>query len=140
MSLVHNIQLAKNEKKITSALFIDIKGAYDHVSANQLLKICQELELSKSLCYWIQSFMQNRSIQLAFNGEKQEKTQIEISISQKSPVSPILFLIYIRDLFSGIDNIEIRSPSYVNDIELVTSSTSIEKNCQFLQEAVERLI
>ncbi len=34
MSLIHNIQIAKNENKITSVLFINIKEAYDHVSYN----------------------------------------------------------------------------------------------------------
>ena len=34
LSLVHDIQLAKHEKKVTSILFIDIKKAFDHVSAN----------------------------------------------------------------------------------------------------------
>src|SRR5436190_17098050 len=51
LSLVHNIQLAKHEEKVTSVLFMDIKGAFDHVSANQMLKICQKLQLPKSLCY-----------------------------------------------------------------------------------------
>ncbi len=32
--LIHDIQVAKQDKKIISALFIDIKGAFDHVSAN----------------------------------------------------------------------------------------------------------
>ena len=32
--LIHDIQLAKHEKKDTSVLFMDIKDAYDHVSAN----------------------------------------------------------------------------------------------------------
>ena len=51
MSLVHDIQLAKHDNKVTSVLFMDIKGAYDHVSANHLLKICQKLKLPKSLCF-----------------------------------------------------------------------------------------
>ena len=51
LSLVHDIQLAKHEKKVTSVLFMNIKEAYDHVSVNHLLKICQKLELSKSLCF-----------------------------------------------------------------------------------------
>jgi reverse transcriptase-like protein len=50
MSLVHDIQVAKNENKITSVLFMDVKGAYDHVSCNQLLKICKNLGLPRSLC------------------------------------------------------------------------------------------
>src|SRR5438046_10728055 len=50
LSLVHDIQLAKHEQKVISVLFMNIKEAYDHVSVNHLLKICQKLEFSKSLC------------------------------------------------------------------------------------------
>jgi len=34
MTLIHDIQMAKQDKKVTSVLFIDVKGAFDHVSAN----------------------------------------------------------------------------------------------------------
>jgi len=49
MSLIHDIQLAKNENKITSVLFMNVKEAYNHVSCNQLLKICKNLDLSRLL-------------------------------------------------------------------------------------------
>lgn len=80
MSLIHDIQIAKNENKITSVLFMNVKEAYDHVSCNQLLKICKNLGLPRSLCSWIECFMNNRYIQLAFDGNRQEKTRIEIGI------------------------------------------------------------
>ena len=34
ISLVHDIQLAKHENEDTSILFMNVKDAYDHVSAN----------------------------------------------------------------------------------------------------------
>ena len=34
ISLVHNIQLATHDNEDTLILFMNIKGAYDHVSAN----------------------------------------------------------------------------------------------------------
>ncbi len=40
ITLIHDIQLAKHENRVTSVLFMNIKEAYDHVSANHLLKIC----------------------------------------------------------------------------------------------------
>ena len=40
LSLVHDIQLAKYEKRVTFVLLMNIKRAFDHVSANQMLKIC----------------------------------------------------------------------------------------------------
>ncbi len=80
MTLIHDIQLARQDKKVTSALFIDVKGAFDHVSANQLIKICIELGLPKSLYRWIDSFLVDRKIQLVFDNEKSIKTDIEIGI------------------------------------------------------------
>src|SRR5436189_3737246 len=51
MILIHDIQLIKHENRVTLVLFMNIKEAYDHVSANHLLKIYQKLKLSKSLCF-----------------------------------------------------------------------------------------
>ena len=62
MSLIHDIQLAKNENKITSVLFMNVKEVYDHVSCNQLFKICKNLNLSTSLCSWIECFMNNKYV------------------------------------------------------------------------------
>ena len=70
LNLVHDIQLAKSQNLVTSALFLDVKGAFDHVSSGKLVRICQDLGLPKSLIFWIISFMKDRSIQLAFDGNK----------------------------------------------------------------------
>ena len=51
-------------------------------------------------------------------------------------ISLILFLIYIRNLFQDLES---RGMSYIDDIGLVASSESIEKNCKILKEAVIRI-
>src|SRR5436190_16741670 len=140
MSLVHDIQLAKHNNEDTSILFMNVKRAYDHVSANQLLKICQDLGLPRSLCSWIECFMNNRHLQLAFNRNKQEKISVKIGIPQGSLVSPILFLIYIKNIFPELNIMHIRSPSYVDDIALSYSLNSIKNNCEMLELAVEKLL
>src|SRR6266498_5875319 len=136
MTLIYDIQLAKQDKKVISALFIDVKGAFDYVSANQLIKICIELGLPKLLCSWIDSFLVNRKIQLVFNNGKSIKTDIQIGISQGSSISLILFLIYIRNLFQDLES---RGMSYIDDIGLVALSESIEKNFKILKEVVIRI-
>ncbi len=59
-------------------------------------------------------------------------TSIDVGIPQDSSVSPILFLIYIRFLFSERINTSERVLSYLNDIGLAVSSRSVEENCQLL--------
>jgi Reverse transcriptase (RNA-dependent DNA polymerase) len=81
LALTHDIQLARTEGLKSSCLFLDIKGAFDDVFTNQLLGFCQRLKLPIFICKWIKSFMNNRYIQLAFDGEKSEKTAINTGIS-----------------------------------------------------------
>jgi hypothetical protein len=45
ISLLSDIEINKHEKKLTSVLFLDIKGAFDHVNKVQLLEICSNLKL-----------------------------------------------------------------------------------------------
>ncbi|KAF2842571.1 hypothetical protein M501DRAFT_927182, partial [Patellaria atrata CBS 101060] len=47
-----------------STLLLDMKGAFDHVSKNQLLSTCKQLGLPYSLCQWISCFLTNRKMQL----------------------------------------------------------------------------
>ena len=105
-----------------------------------MLKICQKLKLSKSLCFWIKSFFQNRKVQLKFDENIQEMTDVNIDILQSSSVSLVLFLIYIRFLLSERSNISKRILSYMNDVSLAVSSKSIEENCQLLQKLAEDLL
>ena len=139
LSLVHDVQLAKSQGLITSALFLDVKGAFDHVSSSKLAHICQKLGLPRCLIQWILSFLQDRTIQLAFDGDIQQQRPIEIGIPQGSPISPILFLIYVSELFKNRSQDDIRTPSYIDDIALVVSSPTVEENCDKLKTAVQEL-
>lgn len=143
LSLVHDIQIAKRKREYTSTLFIDVKGAFDHVSINQLLRVCSQLGLPLALIRWIQSFLSDRSIQLAFDGDSTKETPVSVGIPQGSPISPILFLIYIRFLFDETEEedqdlkemiSQVRFLSYIDDIALIISSRSLQENCQILEK------
>ena len=126
---------AKGRK--TSVAFLDIKGAFDYVSKSRLLGTLIKLRLPYSVVSWTRSFLEDRQIRLTFDGQIEELTKVDTGVPQGSPVSPILFLIYIRDLFSDLK--DVTPLSYIDDIGLITSSTSLQKNARTLQREVERL-
>lgn len=135
--LRNTVERNKDQGRKTSTLFLDVKGAFDHVAKNQLLTIMKKLRLPTPLIAWTSSFLEHRLLRLQFNGETEKFSAIETGIPQGSPISPILFLIYIRDLFAPLQHV---TPlSYIDDIALTTSSTSLRKNARTLQEAAATL-
>lgn len=141
--LLHYIQQqraqAKNQytrqKLVTTTLFLDIKGAFDHVSKPRLLQILQDLQLPRALVSWVDSFMTNRKIQLAFTGQRSEKAPVNIGIPQGSPISPILFLIYVRGVLAK-QGLQL---SYIDDFSISVTSTRPDRNCRALEAIVRDL-
>jgi ribonuclease HI len=134
--LVDQIQHQKQRGQITSTIFLDVKGAFDHVSHNQFLQTMKKLGLPVSLIAWAKSFLSNRTLRLSFDNKTEEFSEIIAGIPQGSPVSPIFFLIYIRDLFPGLQSFNL---SYIDDLSLSTSSTSIKKNVKLLERQIALL-
>jgi hypothetical protein len=64
----------------TSVLFLDIKGAFDHISKNQLLAILKGLNLLISLISWTSYFLEDRLLRLSFDGQIEQFTSISTNI------------------------------------------------------------
>lgn len=101
-TLIHTVQENWEEKKLAAALFMDLKGEFDHVSKGQLLTRMIELGVDGDLVTWTGSFLTDRKIQLVIDGHDNKERKIEIGIPQGSLVSPILFLIYISGVFNKV--------------------------------------
>ncbi len=83
--------------------------------------------------------LQNWVIDLAFDDECQKSKKISTEILQDSFISLILFLIYIRYLFSKIcakfENLQ--SFSYIDDVMLYIEGRNIDKNVKILKNAAK---
>ena len=134
--LTNEVQANRRLKRKTTTLFLDVKGAFDHVAKNQLLGILQKLQLPSNLVAWTSSFLSNRTLRLSFDGQMEKFSKLETGIPQGSPISPILFLIYIRDLFPRI---AAKVLSYIDDISLTVASTSLRKNIRILEREAAKI-
>lgn len=135
--LKHEVESNKTPKLKTSTLFVDVKGAYDHVVKFRLLKILQTLGLPLCLISWVFAFLSLRRLRIAFDGQTQQFLPITSGIPQGSPISPILFLIYRRNLFSNSTVLWI---SYVDDITMTIATNSLQNNIKILHREAEKLI
>ena len=138
--LLHHVQQHRASTKRTSnavstTVFLDIKGAFDYVKKPQLLRIIDELGLPQTLRSWIDSFTSDRTIQLTFEGQAQQPTPLNTGVPQGSPVSPVLFLLYVRHII-GQQGLQL---SYIDDFSITVSSKSAEKNCEKLESIIRQL-
>ena len=135
LCLVHDIQTTKNSKNVFSCLFLNVKEGFNHVSTDRLIAILYKLKMSYQLIRWIKSFINNRKIELAFNEKKQAARAIRTEIQQRSSISPILFSIYIRFLFSEIKNEDkyasIKMSNFIDHVAIEVESKSAKENLQF---------
>ncbi len=139
LNLVHDAQMTKSRENTLICLLLDVKEVFDHVALKQLVKTLIKLKISVNLINWVKCFLQNRIIDLAFDDERQKSKEISTEISQDSSISFILFLIYIRYLFSKIrakfENLQ--SLSYIDDVTLYIEGRNIDKNVKMLKNAAK---
>src|SRR6266705_2893381 len=135
LCLLHDITQANKNRKILSILFFDVKGAFDHVSKSRLLDTMKRLHLDPAVIRWTDSFLSHRQIGLAFDGEREDLQSVNTGIPQGSPISPILFLIYLRFLFTTIQerHPNTATPSYIDDVACLVVGDSEEENCRKLE-------
>ena len=86
-------------------MFMDVKGAFDHVSKSQLLRRMVGLGIDGDLVSWTRSFLTDRKIQLTIDRHDNKEREIETEIPQGSTISPIFFLIYMSGVFNQISEI-----------------------------------
>ena len=71
--LVHTVQERWEDKKLAAVLFMDVKGAFDHVSKAQLIARMIELGIDGDLLSWTNSFLTDRKIQLVIDGHEKKR-------------------------------------------------------------------
>ena len=74
MLSVHKVEQVWVKKKLAAALFIDVKGAFDHMAKNQLISEIFKLEIDGYLTHWTRLLFMQRKLQLIIDGHtNQEK-------------------------------------------------------------------
>src|ERR1700716_1813147 len=114
-----------------STLFLDIKGAFDNILPHILHTKLRKHDVPPHLISWIMSFLSNRTISLLFPGSFTSFIPVDTGAPQGSRLSPILFVIYVSDLYFSCPKSLILS--YVDDFGLTISSPSYRTNVRILQ-------
>ena len=86
------------EMKNTTAVFIDLKQAYDKVWRKGLLLKMRNHDIHGKMYGWIKDFLSNRTIATKIENLISKKMVLQEGLPQGSALSCTLFLIFINDL------------------------------------------
>ena len=81
--------------KEVTAVFFDLRKAFDSVPHQALLDKLKNLQLSDHILKWICDYLTNRTHQVVVNGETSETLPVISDMPQSSVLGPLLFLIYM---------------------------------------------
>lgn len=97
--LTHDIEGALNEGRTASMLTLDVKGAFDAALPGRFIRRMREQGWPKCLIKWVGSFTTNRTVQIRLDGEIGPPQNVNCGLPQGSPISSILFMLYMSPIF-----------------------------------------
>ena len=87
-----------NRGQITTVVFLDVEKAFDKVWHKGLLYKLKKKKLPEKYIRWINSFLTEREIKVKINNSLSEEIIPTRGVPQGSPLSPILFILYVADI------------------------------------------
>lgn len=131
----HDIAYSFDKGTQVDCVFLDFQKAFDVVPHKLLLQKVKSLNLPDCLFNWITDYLKNRKQAVLVNGKTSTYLDVTSGVPQGSVLGPLLFLIFINDIYVGIGS-SIRL--YADDC-VMYSGIRTESDCLALQEDIDRI-
>ena len=119
-------------------IYTDFSKAFDSVPHQRLLKKLENLGVSGNVFEWIRSFLSNRSQCVRVEEEISSWKPVKSGIPQGSVLGPILFVIFINDMPTMVENI---CELFADDAKLFRNvHLRAEQNNKSLQNDINALV
>ena len=136
LSLADTIRRNIDQGRLTGAVFIDLRKAFDTVDHTLLLNKLSSVGILDGELDWFKNYLCNRKQIVEYQGVSSDTEFVSVGVPQGSILGPLLFILHINDLPGALSNCSVLM--YADDTVLYCSdshASSIEyKLNQGLQE------
>ena len=136
VNVLDNIISAKNLRKKTAAVLLDVQKAFDKVWHPGLIFKLISLGVPTQLVNILKSFLHNRKFSIKVENNHSTSRNIYAGVPQGSCLSPQLFAIYVNDIPL---HPKAKVALFADDTLLYASSTSNLHAVNFLQKQINRI-
>ncbi|KAK2718786.1 hypothetical protein QYM36_005955 [Artemia franciscana] len=138
IQLDHDIKKAFTRKRVVSAVFFDIKKAYDTLDPFAILRQAHKFNVGNNFWKWCRAMLFNRTIKTRVGSICSSASTVSLGVPQGGVLSPLLFNILINDIILA-DMPSIKFVLYADDLALWTEGSSPEACQPKLQGAIDKL-
>jgi len=131
LTLMHEVNTLQRPRLEVSTLFLHIVAGFDNVNASTLRVRLLGSRVPSYMVDWVSSFLLERTCPLVFNYSTKIPSLVGVGTPQGSPISPLLFLLYVAPLHMSIPRGLM--VSYVDDFSITVASPSHRGNIRRLQ-------
>ena len=124
ITLVDRITSSLDSGDLVIGVFLDLKKAFDTVDHHILIKKLFSYGIRGNTLKWFQSYLTDRSQFVTYDGIESKVLPIKYGVPQGSILGPLLFIIYMNDLFN-VSNF-LFTILYADDTCVVLGGKSLE--------------
>ena len=139
LSFTNSISLSLHDKTGVDVVYFDFAKAFDTVSHDLILnKLKKQYGIDGNLLKLLVNYLQGRKQRVVLDNIASESIAVLSGVPQGSILGPLLFLLFINDIYTGIDK-ETNIVSYADDTKMWRRIKS-ELDCEILQKDIDTLV
>ena len=125
LDILNDIHTNMENGKFMCGIFIDLKKAFDTVDYNILLAKLQNYGIRGIVNEWLDSYLTGRKQYTYANGNISDLKQTMYGVPQGSVLGPLLFLLYINDLYKASSKFQFYL--FADDTSLICANNDLNK-------------
>jgi len=116
---------AIDDNQLVGTIFLDLQKAFDVVDHSILVKKLGLYGLSENSVKWFSSYLSNRKQKVSLNGCVSDFKEITAGVPQGSILGPLLFIIFINDMFMHDSSVDNKNSLYADDSSFYTVGNTV---------------